>query len=56
MFKYLIIVKKKYYKMTELKIEHVLMLIIVTFVLYYFMGRYSCGNGFSVGGVICDGN
>ena len=36
--------------MTELKMEHVLMVLIVAFVLYYFMGSCSCGNGFSVGG------
>ena len=35
----------------ELKIEHVLMLVIVAFVLYHFMVyrvKCSCGNGFSV--------
>jgi len=36
--------------MTELKMEHVLILVIVSFVLYYFMSRCSCGNGFSLGG------
>ena len=35
--------------MTELKMEHVLMLAVVVFVLYHFMGRCSC-DGFSVGG------
>ena len=34
--------------MTELKTEHILMVLIMAFVLYNFMGR--CGNGFSVGG------
>ena len=34
--------------MTELKTEHILMLAIVAFVLYHFMGRCSCGNGFRV--------
>ena len=34
--------------MTELKMEHVLILVIVVFMLYHFMNR--CGNGFSVGG------
>ena len=37
--------------MSELKMEHVLMLIIVVFVLYHFMGRCSCRNGFRVGAV-----
>jgi hypothetical protein len=37
--------------MTELKIEHVLMLAIVALMLYHFMGSCGCrGNGFSVGG------
>ena len=39
--------------MTELKMEHVLILAIVVFVLYHFMGRCSCmhsRDGFSVGG------
>ena len=35
--------------MTELKMEHVLMLAVVAFVLYHFMGRCSC-DGFRVGG------
>lgn len=35
--------------MSELKMEHVLMLIIVVFILYHFMGRCSCRNGFRVG-------
>ena len=34
--------------MIELKMEHVLILVIVVFMLYHFMNR--CGNGFSVGG------
>lgn len=37
--------------MTELKITHILMLAIVAFVLYNFMGGCNCGNGFSIG---CD--
>ena len=37
-------------KVVELKMEHVLILVIVTFVLYHFMGRCSCGNGFRIGG------
>lgn len=39
--------------MTELKMEHFLILAIVIFVLYHFMGRCSCmciRDGFSVGG------
>ena len=40
--------------MTELKMEHVLMFVIVAFVLYHFMGRCRCANrvvnGFNVGG------
>tara|TARA_B110000902_G_scaffold250247_1_gene309239 strand:+ start:29 stop:310 length:282 start_codon:yes stop_codon:yes gene_type:complete len=37
--------------MTELSIEHVLMLAIVAFMLYHFMGSCGCrGNGFRVGG------
>ena len=40
--------------MTELKMEHVLMFVIVAFLLYHFMGRCSCANrvvnGFNVGG------
>ena len=40
--------------MTELNVEHVLMLAIVAFVLYHFMGSCGCrGNGFSVGGPKC---
>ncbi len=35
--------------MAELKMEHILILVIVVFVLYHFMGRCQC-NGFSVGG------
>ena len=38
--------------MTELKTEHILMLAIVAFVLYHFMGRCGClrgRNGFRVG-------
>ena len=36
--------------MTELKIEHVLMLAIVAFMLYHLLGSCGCrGNGFSVG-------
>lgn len=35
--------------MTELKMEHVLILAIVAFVLYHFVDRCSC-NGFRVGG------
>ena len=42
--------------MTELKMEHVLMFVIVAFLLYHFMGRCSCNgngnNGFNVGGQI----
>ena len=34
----------------ELKIEHVLLFVIVAFVIYHFMGRCRCGNGFSVSG------
>jgi len=34
--------------MTELNVEHVLMLAIVAFVLYHFMGRCSCDR-FNVG-------
>ena len=34
--------------MTELKMEHVLIFLIVAFVLYHLMNR--CGNGFRVGG------
>ena len=34
--------------MTELKMEHVLILAIVAFVLYHFVDRCSC-NGFSIG-------
>ena len=36
--------------MTELKIEHVLLFVIVAFVMYHFMGRCRCGNGFCVSG------
>jgi uncharacterized protein YjbI with pentapeptide repeats len=36
--------------MTELKMEHGLMLVIVVFVLYHFMGKCGCRNGFRVGG------
>ena len=42
--------------MAELKIEHVLMFVIVAFVLYHFVGRCSCGNGFSVGFDVNDDN
>ena len=39
--------------MTKLNVEHVLMLAIVAFVLYHFMGSCGCsGNGFSVGGKV----
>ena len=42
--------------MTELKMEHILMLAILAFVLYHFMGRCSCANGvvngFNVGGLM----
>ena len=29
--------------------EHVLIVLISAFLLYHFMGRCSCGNGFSIG-------
>ena len=35
--------------MVTLNMEHVLIIAIVAFVLYYFVGRCQC-NGFSVGG------
>ena len=38
--------------MTELKMEHILMVLIAGFVLYHFMGGCGClrrGNGFRVG-------
>ena len=35
----------------EVKVEHVLILAIVAFLLYHFIGRCGCNNGFSVGGV-----
>ena len=35
--------------MSELKIEYVLMLTIVVFILYHFMDRCSYGDGFRVG-------
>lgn len=35
--------------MTELSLEHVLILVIVAFVLYHFVGRCNCFNGFNVG-------
>ena len=38
---------------TELKIEYVIMLSIVALLLYHFIGRCSCSNGFSVGGFTC---
>jgi hypothetical protein len=42
-----------YYKMVDIKVEHILMLAIVAFLLYHLVGR--CGmrsrDGFSVGGV-----
>ena len=34
----------------EIKVEHVLILAIVVFLLYHFIGRCGCNNGFSVGG------
>jgi len=34
----------------EIKVEHVLILAIVAFLLYHFIGRCGCNNGFSVGG------
>ena len=37
-----------YKKMTELKMEHVLILVIAVFLLYHLMNRCQC-NGFSVG-------
>ena len=41
--------------MTELKMEHVLMFVILGFALYHFVGGCKC-NGFSVGGQdICKG-
>ena len=42
--------------MTELKIEHILILAIVAFVLYHFIGRCNCMrsiDGFSVGIPAC---
>jgi len=37
--------------MTELKMEHVLMVAIIAIMLYHLMGRCGCtGNGFRVGG------
>ena len=36
--------------MTELKMEHVLILLIAVFLLYHLTSRCSCNNGFSVGG------
>ena len=38
--------------MVELKMEHVLILLIAAFLLYHFVGRCRC-NGFSVGGAQC---
>ena len=34
----------------EIKVEHVLILAIVVFLLYHFIGRCRCNNGFRVGG------
>ena len=36
--------------MTELKMEHVLILLIAVFLLYHLTSRCSCNNGFRVGG------
>ena len=42
--------------MVELSMGHVLILVIVVFMLYHFMGRrYSC-NGFSIGNDVCNDN
>ena len=36
--------------LVKLKMEHILMIVIVAFMLYYFMGGCQC-NGFRVGGM-----
>ena len=36
--------------MVELNLEHVLILAVAVFLLYHFVGRCNCFNGFSVGG------
>ena len=45
--------------MTELRVEHVLMIVVASFLLYHLMGQVNCGcgNGFRVGGESdsCDG-
>lgn len=38
--------------MTELSIEHVLLFIVATFLLYHLMGSCGCGDGFRVGGLV----
>ena len=40
--------------MTELKMEHVLILVIVAFMLYHLMGSSKCVNRFRIGGQIED--